>query len=562
MVKFRCSFGVLLMCTAVLSLLMSCSSDDDFESKLILANESVDVGNQGGKKSIEVLTNAAWTAETDVDWITLDTVEGDKGRFMFEFIADKNEDDEREGVISFLADNGEGQDFMVVQEAGNKEDIYVLPDGSGEGYSWADATNLDDALQIATSGNTIHIAEGTYKPGNTVTGGDTSDDRDKTFEIRKNISLIGGYSKEAAEGSEPDPSQYRTVFSGDDLAYHVVTISASKSADERVEVDGITITEGRAYEEASSADIDGIKFRRDYGGGMTIGEANVVLRNVAIEDNKSDKFSAGLYIFEDSKVSIENSIVTMNKSKSNVGGIWIKESVLFLDGSEVTYNESGTAGGIHGYPEAKVYVNNSIIANNISRSFGAGFYLRDNSEGVIVNSLITENESQATSGGGGIMMYNGNEVTVINSTITNNDIKGPGGGIYGQNSVNIANVYNSIVSGNKQKEGSSDIDFDDPDSSAPKIVASISGSKVFDLNENELDSKNFDSSSMLENIEKYVYKPKGDKDSNPALEYGMSVERLKELGESQEPVIEGKVITYDLLHADRSESTTMGAFIK
>ena len=71
--------------------------------------------------------------------------------------------------------------------------IFVKVDGeaTNDGSSWAQATTLTTALELMEEGDEIHIAAGTYVPSKMLTGGDK--EGDTTFEINKNVTLIGGY---------------------------------------------------------------------------------------------------------------------------------------------------------------------------------------------------------------------------------------------------------------------------------------------------------------------------------------------------------------------------------
>src|SRR5690606_27126215 len=159
----------------------------------------------------------------------------------------------------------------------------------------------------------------------TITGGDSSDPGDITFEINKNITLIGGYPANAAgKAAAADPAVHKTILSGklaSGESYHVVTVSAPKVVDQKVVLDGRVITGGNASTAGTSASIDGTAFRRDYGGGMTIGGALVEINNCEIIENRSEKFVAGLFIFGDASVTIKNSKINKNISKSNGAGI-------------------------------------------------------------------------------------------------------------------------------------------------------------------------------------------------------------------------------------------------
>lgn len=541
--------------------LASCEKDDDvsFDPEVILASESLEVPNGNSEQSIDVLTNSAWEVGSSVDWITFSETSGEKGRFDLIFSVAENEDDERTGIITIHAGSEISKEFTVIQEAGNRDDIYVIPGGTGEGYTWAEATNLNNALQIAVSGNTVHIAEGTYVPTTTVTGGDPADERDLTFEINKNISLKGGYPADASEGATADASVYKTILSGNDASYHVVTVSASKAEAQKVVLEGLIVSNGKASSEGSSAEVNGIAFRRDYGGGVTIGNAIVDIVNTEIVNNASEKNVAGLYAFGGSVVTIKDSKVNNNISEGNAGGVWISESTAYISDSEFIGNEGGTAAGVHGYPDSKIYMNNSIIANNKGRSYGAAFYIRQNSLGILVNCIISGNTSTSKNGGGGVMMYNNNHVTLVSTTITGNSIAGPGAGVYRRSGVNTIEIYNSIITGNESVNDGPDVDVYESDAPAPVVKNSILGSVVYDENGTEVPETVFNFISMLESSGEFVVLPVGEE--NPAEVFGMAAEGLIELGAGLDPVVGEEIMAFDLLFNSRAGLTTMGAYV-
>ena len=95
--------------------------------------------------------------------------------------------------------------------------IYVDDDATGanNGSSWADAYNyLQDALTIASSGDEIRVAQGTYKPDRG--GGKTLGDREATFQFINGVAIKGGF----AGFGEVDPNErnieaFKTILSGD-----------------------------------------------------------------------------------------------------------------------------------------------------------------------------------------------------------------------------------------------------------------------------------------------------------------------------------------------------------
>lgn len=537
--------------------IMSCEEKDDFVPTLLLdVQDAIQVSNRGGEFSIDVLSNLSWEASTTANWITLEESTGEKGKRALSFSVTENENDERSSTITVHSQEGTQAELTVVQESGLTLNIFVKEGAEGSGKSWEDPTNLSNALKLAITGSSIFIAEGHHTPMNIVSGGNSDDPRDRTFEVASNMTLIGGFPAQASSGATPDPDAYPTILSGElsdgNNSYHVVTISAPQSDEEQVVLRGLTISDGQADGSKSSATIQGRDFRREYGGGLIIGGSRVVLENCAVKNNTSDKYVAGVYVFDEAEVTILHSKLNNNASKSNGGGLWANNSTVFAYHSEFNENSGGTAPAVHAYPNAEIYLFNSEIRDNKGRSFGAAFYARADSKGALVNCLVTGNESTSSNGGGGVMMYDNCEMEIISTTITENTIKGPGGGVYRRKGENILSIYNSIISGNTQKEGTMNIDVYESDADPAKILASTSGEVVFDANGQIEEDAAFKAISMLGDD----FTPIGD--DNPALTYGMTPNHLKEI-DYLFPESEKDWLDQDFHGHDRSGSTTMGA---
>lgn len=458
------------------------------------------------------------------------------------------------------------REIQIHQDAGIIHVFYVTADGSGDGRTWDRATSLQNALDMATSGSTIHVAAGIYAPVKTISNGDGADDGDKTFEIRSNISLIGGYPEHPQDGAIADPRVHKTVFSGKQAngseSYHVVAVTAPVEQGEKVRINGVTIKEGNGSDRGTRITIGGIGYSRGNGAGMIIGGSKVELEKVEVIDNKtsSDRGTvgqaAGVFVFADAEVTISDSKINNNNSANNGGGLWIDKATAFVFDSEINDNHGGTAAGVHAYPDATLYMYNTVVGNNKGRSYGAGVYLRQNSVGVLVNCLITDNESTSANGGGGVMLYDESDITIISSTIANNTIPGPGGGVYRRSGNNKLKVINSIISGNKQANTSSDVDVYETTASAPVLNSSIIGSSVYDASGSTLLGTSFSFSTMLSSM----YRPIGT--DNPAFSFGMSTNELGGLINQFSPSLDSDIISKDLEGVTRQGKSVIGAFVQ
>ncbi|MCA9756985.1 MAG: hypothetical protein KDA27_14365, partial [Candidatus Eisenbacteria bacterium] len=93
--------------------------------------------------------------------------------------------------------------------------IYVDANATGpahDGSSWCQAfLTLSDALDVATSGSTLRLADGVYVPD--VAG--FEDPRDASFALQ-GLDVVGGFAGcGAADPDERAPRTYESILSGD-----------------------------------------------------------------------------------------------------------------------------------------------------------------------------------------------------------------------------------------------------------------------------------------------------------------------------------------------------------
>jgi hypothetical protein len=169
--------------------------------------------------------------------------------------------------------------------------IYVDKDAAGanNGSSWGDAyTELADAIKNHSSGE-VWVAAGTYKPLYDLTGSATpADPRDKTFFLKNNMAVYGGFSGSETAIAQRNITANPTILSGDigvagntaDNAYHVVW---ARNVNNTAVLDGFTVSQGRANGAFAT--------HRYAGGGILLGEwnqlvqPNAVIRNCTLSNN-------------------------------------------------------------------------------------------------------------------------------------------------------------------------------------------------------------------------------------------------------------------------------------
>jgi hypothetical protein len=282
--------------------------------------------------------------------------------------------------------------------------IYVDKDagGASNGASWTDAyTDLQTAIDNASSSSEIWVAEGTYKP----------DSEGDSFTITGNkdgIELYGGFESGDAFGDRA-PREHRTILSGDlagddtdpdgdgiiedadpnqdgtpenlqggENAHHVLVLDGGNgigtdvSADvtEATVIDGVVVTAGQA---------DG-SFPNNTGGGLLCdgegsgNECSPTLRNVVFAGNAADQ-GGGMY---------------------NEGGSDGTASPL-LTNTAFTGNAAGQGGGIYneGFEgTASPSLTNVVFTGNAASVEGGALFnngTAGTSTPQITNSTLTRN---------------------------------------------------------------------------------------------------------------------------------------------------------------------------
>lgn len=339
--------------------------------------------------------------------------------------------------------------------------IYVKEGALGNGSSWQSALgSLQQAIDIASAGDTILIAKGVYVPekqwdvveDREVTG----EPRQTTFVLKAGLALFGGF-----EGDETDPTSAGTLqnrdflinetiltgdLNGDDEfinsandyeyrnyaenTYHVVT---SINMDMPTKVDGITITGGYA-DGGNSWESDNSNGAGWYSRAHSQVDNKVEISHIVFRQNYAELIGGAIY------------------NLSELGG----ESDIRIHQSDFVQNASSDKGGALGlvsfFGGHNINLDKCIVEYNRSVT-GAGVYaaqsLNNNSTTTIQNSLIVHNSAEEHGGGisfGAFESGASNLLQVINCTLSQNQAMGNGGALYNDafNSPLFIEIVNSV----------------------------------------------------------------------------------------------------------------------
>ena len=309
--------------------------------------------------------------------------------------------------------------------------IYVAPNGTGDGSSWAQATcDLQSAIfKSHLCDNTIWVKEGRYT-------GNPNDDY--AFLLLQHSNLYGGFC-----GDEP----YNYDLSLRDFEAHPSILDGNHSQgvinvfsnfdDRAIVIDGFTIQNGNAF----------------YGGGI-LSNSNIQIRNCKFCYNCAT-FSGGgfsnLSSAQSANSFIEDCEFFGNDAKNNGGAV--------DDHGNSTYhrcqfydNYARKNGGaiycsINGQQSQLI---NCLINNNIAKNGGG---LACYGQGPTVWSSLINNNTAETGGG----CYLNGEGNLFNCTIVKNEARTNYGGVYTSDPSLQSRIRNCIIWGNINQSESSQI---------------------------------------------------------------------------------------------------------
>lgn len=271
----------------------------------------------------------------------------------------------------------------------------------GDGTSWAKAfQSLQDALAVASKGDEIWVARGTYYPDPT--------DATRSFVLKEDVAVYGGFSGGESERDQRDYRLNVTILSGNigkgDRTKNSRTILMGA---DRAVLDGFTITDAYGTDKPRlhlvPADI--LKGDMVVGGGLRNFMTSPVVRNCVFKNNYSPK-GGGAY----------------NVQKPGA------EQATFINVDFIDNVASLRGGGVSNDLGAMPRFIDCRFIGNRSMDKGGGLYNDFASSPLIFNTLFTRNKADSA---GGMGNDGGSSPLMVNATIEGNTARnGLGAGLY------------------------------------------------------------------------------------------------------------------------------------
>ncbi|MDB4162189.1 hypothetical protein N9772_07470, partial [Bacteroidia bacterium] len=286
--------------------------------------------------------------------------------------------------------------------------VKTTGNNSNAGTSWATAKNdLQNAIDVAISGDEIWIAAGTYKPTKIPGSTGNSTSRDVAFHINKNLKIYGGFAGTETSLSQRNISENPVTLSGDigtigtntDNCYHVVI---TKGLNNTSLIDGLTIRDGYSSSSGNISWSGNGTYYRENGAGMVNYQSAVILNNLIICNNTSvhsTKGKGGGLYNDQANIKVYNSVIYSNISSQQGGGVYNTTSNSKFYNTTF-YENIGSNGGAMFNNNNSPIVNNCIFWKNKKGTSisSAGSDISGGTPTVIY--CITQNNSNFSSGTG------------------------------------------------------------------------------------------------------------------------------------------------------------------
>ena len=313
---------------------------------------------------------------------------------------------------------------------------------SGDGLSWATAKkSVQDALNLAVSGDSVWVAAGTYHPTMDPLGSSTpTDSRNKSFFLRAGIKLYGGFAGTEKLLSDRITGVNITTLSGDiantpsdnsDDCYHVIIAYSNNSpwiAPESI-IDGIKIINSNANGNTSirllaTSTTNTDEINQELGAGIFSLNCCLKINKCLISGNAAAVNGGGIYFTGQQTNTVSNCIIDLNSANGGAGGgIYINGSNTVIYNNVIAVNTARTGGGIATYDKS----NNTIAFNTFYGNTNGGALHSNNCINTISYNIFWANVDGGSSTSPGsdykelnsdLSVFTGNSMQLSSSSYT------------------------------------------------------------------------------------------------------------------------------------------------
>ena len=287
----------------------------------------------------------------------------------------------------------------------------VCASGCGD---W-DYRTITAAVNASSSGDAIHVAEGTYN---------------ETVNVQnKSLTILGGYS---TDWGTPDPQVYETIIDAESGRSAIRLVS--EGGNNTGTVDGFTVRGGNSSGQ---------------GGGFWVSGYRATISNNWIHDNQAG-YGGGISVKDAIGVTIEDNLIEDNTSTADGGGIRVEEATVSIIGNNIRSNRGSYGGGIS-VRNSTATVDDNSVRRNVAESGGGGMQFILGSTGLIHNNQLVLNRAGANPGGGGIHFWRcsaeyGGAPQFVGNTVTDNTADNAGGGVNIEDSSPL--VQDNVITNN------------------------------------------------------------------------------------------------------------------
>jgi len=327
--------------------------------------------------------------------------------------------------------------------------LYVHQSATGEstGSDWQNAFNeLQPALTLASAGDEIWVAKGTYSPGNLSSS---------YFTLKEGVKIYGGFAATENTLTQRKADDIRgineTILDGSKgtVSAHVVYNTAALT--DATVLDGFSIQGGVAgssygggiYNTAGSALFSNLWVKNNsalYGGGL-YHNGTAVYTNINFSNNiakGSTARGAGVYtvkgfnlnggIFENNKITEATNVTTYGAAIISGGGMQLK-NVDFKNNSLVY----GNGGAVYANTTEAISMENVKFSSNSATSGGAMYLLNGTQT---VTDAVFENNTAVLNGGA---IYSSKPLNLNRTSFLHNTAVQHGGAIWTNSTLKIDN---------------------------------------------------------------------------------------------------------------------------